>query len=131
MRSLNLLAMGGAAVLLASVASVGQAAAQADEAPAVDTNAVVGDHGNWTLKEREDWLGDRLHRARDDGSIDSAEYDRVHHDIDNIRDDEHHMRDHHDNGQLTDNETAALETRLDGVADQIHWLHEDKFQRPW
>lgn len=99
-------------------------------AQAVDANAVVGDHGNWTLKEREDWLGDRLRVARDDGSIDGSEFDRVRHEIDRIHDDENRMRGDHD-GQLTDNETSTLEARLDGVADQIHWLHEDRFQRPW
>jgi len=99
-------------------------------AQAVDADAVVGSHGDYTLKQREDWLGDRLAKARDDGSVDHAEFDRVRQDIDQIRDDEHRMRDHHD-GQLTDNETATLESRLDTVADQIHWLHENGFQRPW
>ena len=40
------------------------------------------------------------------------------------------MRDHHD-GQLTDNQTADLESRLNDVASKIHWLHENSFQRPW
>ena len=50
--------------------------------------------------------------------------------LNDIRDQENHMRDAHD-GQLTDNETASLETNLDTMADQIHTLHEDRFQRPW
>src|SRR5258708_3352461 len=47
-------------------APVSQAAAQMAEPGAVDADAVVSDHGDWTLKQREDWLGDRLHVARDD-----------------------------------------------------------------
>jgi hypothetical protein len=132
MKTLNLLLMSGAAAVLASsFALTGPVAAQSADSSAVDTNAVVSDHGNWTLKEREDWLDNRLHMARDDGSIDHTEFDRVRNDLDGIRDDEHHLRSGHQDGQLTDNETATLETQLDDVASRIHWLHEDKFQRPW
>jgi len=96
----------------------------------VDASVVVADHGDWTLKDREHWLFSRLDKARDDGSIDGHEYDRVKHEMDNIRADEDRMRDSHD-GQLTDNQSAELEARLDSVATQIHWLHESAFQRPW
>lgn len=104
--------------------------APAVHAQAVDASAVVGDHGNWTLKQRENWLDDRLSKARDDGSINHHEFGRVRHELSTIRDDEDQLRDHHD-GQLTDNETTDLEARLDGVASQIHWLHENSFKRPW
>jgi len=96
----------------------------------VDASAVVTDHGDWTLKDREHWLFSRLDKARNDGSIDDHEFDRVHHEIDGIRADEDHMRGDHD-GQLTDNENVDLEARLDTVAAQIHWLHDSAFQRPW
>jgi hypothetical protein len=116
----------GAAALLALAAPAGPAAAQM-----VDANATVsGDHGDWTLKQREDWLNDRLHASRDDGAIDGREFDRVNHELDLIRDDENHLRGAHD-GQLTDNETIALEGRLDAVADKIHWMHENQFRKPW
>lgn len=131
MKTKHIWALGGMAAVLALAGPVSQASAQALSGDAVDTAAVVGNHGNWTLKERENWLQDRLQTARDDGSINGDEFDRVHHEIDRIRDDENRMRGDHDGNQLTDNETAALETRLDGVADQIHWLHEDQFRRPW
>jgi hypothetical protein len=91
---------------------------------------VAADHGNWTLAQREDWLASRLDKAREDGSIDHHEFDRVKHELHGIHEDEEKMRDHHD-GQLTDNETADLESRLDAVAAQIHWLHEHSFTRPW
>jgi hypothetical protein len=125
------LVMLGAAAALIGAAPVSLALAQeADTGSSTDTTAMIGDHGNWTLKQREDWLRDRLQMARDDGSIDGGEFDRVHRELDRIHDSENRLRDVHD-GQLTDNETAMLETRLDGVADQIHWLHEDKFRKPW
>jgi len=120
----------GAAALLAAALPVGAAHAQSYVGAPVDANAVVADHGDWTLKDREHWLFTRLDKARDDGSIDGREYDRVRHDMENIRADEDRMRDNHD-GQLTDNETTSLEARLGGVANQIHWLHESSFQRPW
>ncbi|MEI9964812.1 MAG: hypothetical protein WDM92_08945 [Caulobacteraceae bacterium] len=120
---LPLLAAGPAAALLALASPMAVQAQPA--APAAD----AGPHGDWTLKEREDWLFDRLNRSRDDGSLDHHEYDRVHDQIDTIKDDEQHMRDHHD-GQLTDNETHDLEARLDDVADHIQWLHQDAFRRP-
>lgn len=125
MKSFSLALMGAAASGLLAVAAVPTAHAQA-----VDTSAVVGDHGNYTLKEREIWLTDRLDKARDDGSLDRHEFERVHHELSRIREDEDRLRDAHD-GQLTDNENTDLEARLDGVADQIHWLHEDAFKRPW
>jgi hypothetical protein len=120
----------GAAALIVAAMPVTTAHAQSYVGAPVDANAVVPDHGNWTLKDREHWLFSRLDRARDDGSIDGHEYGRVRHEMDNIRADEDRMRDSHD-GQLTDNQSASLEARLDSVADQIHWLHESSFQRPW
>lgn len=132
MKSLmTLLAAGSAAILAAT--PMAAAHAQSADDMAVDSNATVAatTHGDWTLKQRENWLHDRLERARDDGSIDHAEYDRVRHRLDDIHHDEDQMRDRHEGGQLTDNENTSLEARLDGVADQIHWLHEDAFRRPW
>ena len=125
MKPYNLSLLGAAASALIALA-----ASPAVHAQAVDAAAVVGDHGNWTLKQREAWLDNRLDKARDDSSIDRREFERVHHELSGIREDEDRLRDHHD-GQLTDNETTDLEARLDGVANQIHWLHENSFQRPW
>jgi hypothetical protein len=129
MKSLNFLLAAGSAATLLSLTPLA-ARAQAVEGVAVDTSASVSPHGDWTLKQREDWLYNRLDKARDDGSINASEFDRVHHEMDGIRADEHRQRDVHD-GQLTDNETSMLEARLDTVASQIHWLHEDAFRRPW
>ena len=119
-----------AAALLIGTAPAALVHAQPVSGDAVDTSAVVSPHGNWTLRQREDWLYSRLDKARDDGSLGGDEFEHVHHDIDQIRADEDSMRDGQD-GQLNDNQTAMLETRLDGVADQIHWIHENNFRRPW
>ena len=130
MRFFSLPLFGAAASALIALAAAPAVHAQPVESPAVDASAVVGDHGNWTLQQREHWLDDRLDKARADGSLDHHEFDRVRHELARIREDEDRLRDHHD-GQLTDNENADLEARLNGVADQIHWLHENSFERPW
>jgi len=85
---------------------------------------------HWTRKDREHWLYDRLHKAKDDGSIGDHEYDRVHDQLDRITKQEDRMRDHQD-GQLTDEQTQTVEARLDDVANHIQWAHENAFQRPW
>ncbi|HEY4031692.1 MAG TPA: hypothetical protein VGM25_15220 [Caulobacteraceae bacterium] len=86
--------------------------------------------GDWTLKRREDWLNDKINQAHDEHALDGPEADRAHHALDRVRDDENHMRGRHD-GQLTDNETADLESRIDGVADQVLRQHNDAWRRPW
>ena len=129
MKTSMLLAAGAAAFLMtgASVALAQDLAPGAS--PRVDS-VVRSNSGNWTLKQREEWLNSRIDKARDGHDLDGREADRVHHELDRIRDDENHMRDRHD-GQLTDNETATLEARLDDMASKIQWAHETAFQRPW
>lgn len=125
MKRFNTILSAAAATAMLSLAPLSIGHAQA-----VDASATVASHGDWTLKQREDWLYGRLDKARDEGALGHDEYDHVRGRLHAIRDDEDRLRDQHD-GQLTDNETAELETRLDNVADQIHWLHEQNFQRPW
>jgi hypothetical protein len=88
------------------------------------------ERGNWTLKRRENWLNDKINQAHDEHAIGNQEADRAHHMLDRLRDDENHMRDHHD-GQLTDNETVNLESRLDSLTAEIQQMHENSWQRPW
>ncbi len=126
MRTLTLTAA-AAALLCAAPLTMAQAQVTGT---AVDTNATVGAHGDWTLKQREDWLSTRLNNANDDGSLDHHEYERVKQELRDIHAQEDALRDNHD-GQLTDNETADLESRLDHVSDQIHWLRDENIQRPW
>jgi hypothetical protein len=117
---------------LASLLAAAPAAAVLVLAPAVVMAQPEGynAHDQWTLKQRENWLYDRLHKARDDGSLGRNEYDRVHDRLDEIKRDEDRARDHQD-GQLTADQTSRFEARLDDVADHIQWAHEDAFQRPW
>lgn len=88
------------------------------------------DRGDWTLKRREDWLNDKINQAHDEHAIDNHQNDRAHDALNHLRDDENHMRDRHD-GQLTDNETVALEARLDSLADEVLQARNDAWRRPW
>jgi hypothetical protein len=87
--SISVLAAGAAALFV--VTPITAANAQSDGLVAVSTT-----HGNWTLKERENWLHDRLEKSKDDGSISHGEYDRVKDELGDIHHDEDAMRDHHD-----------------------------------
>jgi hypothetical protein len=126
MKHLTLLVLAGGATALFAAVPLGAAIAQPDDV----ASPAPAEHGNWTLKQRENWLHSRLDKAKDDGGLSHDEYDRVHDELSGIQKDEDDMRDHH-HGQLTDNETAELEVRLDKVANDIHWLHEKSFQTPW
>ena len=92
--------------------------------------AVSASHGDWTLRQREDWLSDRLEKSRDDGSLDHHEYEPASMALSDLRHEETRMRDQAQ-GQLTDNQTADLEARLDDMAAKIHWAHVNSFTRPW
>ena len=127
----TLLAIGAAAVLGFPLPASAHTHVQPDEAGMPAQAAAPAVRGNFTLKQREEWLSHRIDKAKDDGSIDGREADRVRHELDRIKHDEDHYRGHHDGDQLTDNETAELEARLDQLADKIHWLHDNGFQRPW
>ena len=121
--TISLLAYSGAMALSLSPLS------HADAQP--DTAAVVASsHGDWTLRERGKWVNDRIDKSRDDGALDRGEYDRARHSLDDLRHEEDRMRGHQ-HGQLTDNETADLESRLDAMADRIHWAHQEAFVKPW
>ena len=128
--TIHKLTLAAAAALLISAAPLAFAQAQSATANGVDASVVVSSHPNLTLKQREDWLYDRLSKAADDGSLDHHEYERVRHDLADIRSSEEASRSAHD-GQLTDNETTDLEARLDNVASQIHWLRQENLDKPW
>lgn len=134
MKTSMILAAASAAALFAFLPLASVARAQdytpPGAAPPVEGAPAATHAGDWTLKERERWLDDRINKARDEHDLDGGEADRAHHELDRLRDDENHMRDRHD-GQLTDNETTTLEARLDDMAAKIHWVHENAFQKPW
>ncbi len=128
MKTSTLLAAAAAAALLAAPAAFAQDVAPANALPPV--TVPVHDSGNWTLRQREDWLNDHINKAHDEKDVTDHEADRAHHELDRLKDAENHMRGRHD-GQLTDNETNELEAQLDQMAAQIHWEHENAFARPW
>lgn len=121
--TLSLIAYGGAVALTLSPLTHlnAQPDTEASASPA---------HGNWTLRERERWLSDRIDKSRDDGALDRVEYDRARHSLDDLRREEDRMKDHQ-HGELTDNQIADLEARLDAMASEIHWAHQEAFVKPW
>jgi hypothetical protein len=122
--TISLLAWGGAIAL--SLSPVSPARAQ----DAMTQAAPAPPHGDWTLREREDWLSDRLDKSRADGSLDRSEFENARRQLADLKHEEGHMRDEA-HGQLTDNQTADLEQRLDAMAEKIHWANANTYTRPW
>jgi hypothetical protein len=116
------LVIGGVTALIAATAPM------PSPAHAQDTEAAG--HRDWTLQQREDWLTDRVVSSRDNGALDHSEYNRARDAVSDIRHEEDGMRDRQ-GGQLTPNQTADLEARLDEVARRIHWANEANATLPW
>jgi hypothetical protein len=119
---LSIAAFGGAAVL--SLSPITAADAQMTAAPAVATQ------GDWTLGQREDWLGAQLKDSVASGALDKAGFNQAQLEMDHLRQEESRMR-HDGGGQLTDNQTSELEARLDTMSDKIHWANMGAYKRPW
>jgi hypothetical protein len=126
MKTLALALAASAAMTAFSLAPLGAAQAQADP----PTPAAAATHGDWTLRQREVWLNDRLDKSRADGTLDHVQFDSAKQDMADLRHEEDGMRDAA-HGQLTDNQTADLETRLDSMAAKIHWANMKTYARPW
>ena len=123
---LSLAAVGGAAAL--SLSPLGVANAQIEAAP--PPAPAAAEHGDWTLRQREDWLSERLKRSLDNGALDKAEFNRARLEMDHLRQEESRMR-HDGKGELTDNQTDDLKARLDTMSDKIHWANTSDYKRPW
>jgi hypothetical protein len=121
----SLAAYGGA--ILLSLSPWSTASAQTEMTPA-PTAAVA--HGDWTLRQREDWLNDRLEKSRNDGTLERGESDRARRDMSDLRHEEDRLR-ASAHGQLTDNQTADLEARLDTMAAKIKWANAAAYAQPW
>jgi hypothetical protein len=113
--------------ILLSLSPWSAASAQSDPAVAA---APMAAPGNWTLRQREDWLNDKLEKSRGDGSLDRAQFDRAHRDLTDLRREEGNLRDAA-HGELTDNQTAELEARLDTMAAKIKWANAAAYAQPW
>ncbi len=86
--------------------------------------------GGWDIERRMGWLRDRIVHARDDGSLDFREFDRVSRELSGIEREDHEFRRFH-NGHLDDRVRFDLQNRLDRLNDQIHWLRAHNERRPW
>lgn len=120
--SLSLVTLVGAAAL--SLSPFSAVYAQMQTAPAVATQ------GDWTLGQREDWLGSQLKDSVANGGLDRAAFNQAQLEMDHLRQEESRMR-HDGGGQLTDNQTSELEARLDTMSDKIHWADMSAYKRPW
>ena len=92
--------------------------------------APVVAHGDWTLGQREDWLGEQMKTSLANGSLDRAEFNRAQLEMDHLRQEESRMR-HDGGGQLTGDQTAELQTRLDTMSDKIHLANTSVYKHPW
>ena len=119
--------LGGAFLLALSTCET--AAAQTDMPTAMPA-AVAPAHGDWTLRQREDWLNGQLEKARDDRSLDKAACNSARLEMRDLGREESRMR-HDAHGELTENQTAELDARLDTVAAKIHWANMSEHTHPW
>jgi hypothetical protein len=125
MQNHTLMLAGLGAAFLLGLSPAGAVLAQTD---AVTPAAVA--HGDWTLRQREDWLTSQLEKARADGSLTKASFNRARLEMRNLANEESRMR-HDAHGQLTDHQTAELDARLDTVATKIDWANMSAHTRPW
>jgi hypothetical protein len=115
-----------AAAVLSAVPVMSHAQSAYDRG--VDASAVIG--GDWTIGQREDWLASHMRQALTHDAIDADQYSSLRDDLDVVRDQEARMRAVQD-GQLTDNQTARLEQRLDSIGDRMRALSDEGLSYPW
>ena len=120
------LSLAGAAMLL-SLSTWSAANAQTEMA---STSAPAVAHGDWTLRQREEWLNGQLEKARSDRSLNKAGFNSARLEMRDLGREESRMR-HDGHGELTANQTAELDARLDTVAAKIHWANMSEHTRPW
>jgi hypothetical protein len=125
MKMLTLSLAGCGAAMLLSLSPWSAASAQTEMTP---TSAVA--HGDWTLRQREEWLNGQLEKARNDRSLDKAGFNSARLEMRDLGREESRMR-HDGHGELTANQTAELDTRLDTVAAKIHWANMSEHAHPW
>jgi hypothetical protein len=134
MRRLTLAAVAAGALLPLLAPAAGLAQPYGHGGPGWDHGPGPGpgaaQPGGWDLDRRIDWLQTRINRGRDDGSLDRREARRAQRSLDSIRSDERRMK-WRRHGWLNDGDRAALQSRLDQLNDQLHWLRHNDERRPW
>jgi hypothetical protein len=86
--------------------------------------------GGWEINRRMRWLQERISRGRANGSLDRGEFRRVQMELNRIRHDDDAAR-AANHGHVPPAVRADLESRLDRLSDQIHWLRNNTERRPW
>ncbi|HEY3697461.1 glycine zipper 2TM domain-containing protein [Phenylobacterium sp.] len=71
------------------------------------------------VRQRLDWLYERVRRGRGDGSLSPREADRALTDLDQVQRQERRMS--RRNGGLNDRDQAYLQARLDSISSQLRW----------
>ncbi len=86
--------------------------------------------GGWDLNRKMDWIQARIERGRADGSLNGREAHRAMVQLASVR---HEAREDRDRqgGHLSDNDRVRMETQLDSLLGEIHWMHENNETRPW
>lgn len=87
-------------------------------------NANYQSRANWSgaptdVHSRAAWLGQRIRRSLDDGSLTRSEGKRALRTLNNIRRDEANMR--HDNGRLDQTNEMRIQAKLDNLSSGIRW----------
>jgi len=89
-----------------------------------------GAPGAWDINRKMDWIQGRIERARADGSLDGREAHRAMVQLNSVRDEERKERERQF-GHLSDGDRARIETQLDSLLGEIHWMHQNNETRPW
>ena len=114
------------AVAAPALAQYGPPPSQPGFGPGPGPGAPTG----WDLNRKMDWIQGRIERARADGSLDGREAHRAMELLNSVRREEHKDRDR-SFGHLDENDRARMDTQLDSLLGQIHWMRENTEQRPW
>jgi hypothetical protein len=91
-----------------------------------DSVAVMPD---WTLERREQWIGERIQRATDDGRLSGNEEQRGRTELDAIRSEQSRLLTR-DGGALSEADSGYLEQRIDELNRTLRWQGENR-PPPW
>jgi hypothetical protein len=76
------------------------------------------------VEQRIDWMQQRIDRNRDAGSLDPRQVGYAQHDLNDIRRMDSDLRTR-DGGQLNEADRGYLQSRLDSLGQNLHWMRAD------